>query len=89
MIFSDVTQSIEKELVNRDVPEPERRKIVGLIDARVEESNKVIEDVKRIIAIYQGQATLGKIVKIVLHEGEIPSVIFKIRYLSSRPGLQN
>lgn len=75
--FSDVTQSIEKELANRDVPEPERRKIVGLIDARVEESNKVIEDVKRIIAIYQGQATLGKIVKIVLHEGRNPLSYFQ------------
>lgn len=75
--FSDVTQSINKELADRDVPESERKKIVGLIDSRVEESNKVIEDVKRIIAIYQGQATLGKIVKVVLHEGRNPLGYFQ------------
>jgi signal transduction histidine kinase len=75
--FSDVTQTINKELTDRDVPESERKKIVGLIDARVEESNKVIEDVKRIIAIYQGQATIGKIVKVVLHEGRNPLSYFQ------------
>lgn len=75
--FSDVTKSIEKELAEHNVPESERKKIVNLIDARVEESNKVIEDVKRIIAIYQGQATLGKIVKVVLHEGRNPLSYFQ------------
>jgi signal transduction histidine kinase len=75
--FSEVTQSIDRELADRNIPETERKKIVGLIDARVEESNKVIEDVKRIIAIYQGQATLGKIVRVVLHEGRNPLSYFQ------------
>ncbi len=75
--FSDVTQSIEKKLADHEMPKSERKKIVGLIDARVEESNKVVEDVKRIIAIYQGQATLGKIVRVVLHEGRNPLSYFQ------------
>lgn len=75
--FSDVTSSIDKQLADRDVPEAERQKIVNMIGAKVEESNKVIEDVKQIIAIYQGQATLGKIVKVVLHEGRNPLSYFQ------------
>jgi len=75
--FSDVTQNIDKKLTDRDVPAPERKKIVDLIDAKVEESNKVIEDIKRIIAIYQGQATLGKITRVVLHEGRNPLSYFQ------------
>jgi signal transduction histidine kinase len=75
--FSEITQSIDKKLIEHDVSEPERKEIVGLIDARVEESNRIIEDVKRIIAMYQGQATLGKIVKVVLHEGRNPLSYFQ------------
>lgn len=75
--FSDVTESIQNKLANFSVPEKERQQIVDLIDVKVEESNRIIEDVKRIIAIYQGQATLGKIVKVVLHEGRNPLNFFK------------
>jgi signal transduction histidine kinase len=75
--FSDVASSIEEQLAEKDVPAAERKRIVGMIDAKVEESNRVIEDVKQIIAIYQGQATLGKIVKVVLHEGRNPLSYFQ------------
>lgn len=83
--FSDVTEKINKELSDNDIPEPEIKKITKLIDDKVEESNKVIDDVKNIIAIYQGQATLGKIVKVVLHEGKNP-----ISYLQNQtPNIEN
>lgn len=83
--FSDVTEKINKELAENDIPEPEIKKITKLIGDKVEESNKVIDDVKNIIAIYQGQATLGKIVKIVLHEGKNP-----ISYLQNQtPNIEN
>ena len=75
--FSDVTQTIDKKLSERDVPLTDRKKIVNIIDARVQESNRVIEDVKRIIAIYQGQATLGKIIRVVMHEGKGPLSYFQ------------
>jgi signal transduction histidine kinase len=75
--FSDVNKSIDTELEKKNVPKLERQKILQLISNKVEESNKVIEDVKQVIAIYQGQATLGKIVKVVLHEGRNPISYFQ------------
>src|SRR3989344_433066 len=75
--FSDVRNSIDKALEKRNVPKKDRQKVLTLMDEKVQESNRVIEDVKQIIAIYQGQATLGKIVKVVLHEGRNPLSYFQ------------
>src|SRR5690606_13415072 len=37
-----------------------------------ERKSKIIENIQNTIAIYQGQATLGKIVTVLLHEGRKP-----------------
>lgn len=38
---------------------------------------EAIEEIKRAVAVYQGQATLGKIINIILHEGRRPLNYFK------------
>lgn len=75
--FSSVIEKVDKELERRNVSKSERTGVINLINQKVEESNKVLEDVKEAIAIYQGQATLGKIVTIVLHEGRNPLSYFQ------------
>ena len=35
------------------------------------------EDIRQAVAVYQGQATLGKIINFVLHEGRRPLSYFK------------
>jgi len=75
--FSDIKDTIGKELSKYDIPHSERDKILNLLGTKAEEGNKVIEDVKEVIIAYQGQATLGKIVKVILHEGRNPISYFQ------------
>lgn len=51
--------------------------IVKLIEADTLEKNKIVDKIETIIAIYQSEATLGKIVNVVLHEGRKPLSYFK------------
>ena len=39
--------------------------------------NKVADDISKTVAIYQGQATLGKIIRVVIHEGRRPLSYFR------------
>ena len=52
-------------------------KIIELIDQDSEDKNKVAEEIRQAIAIYQGQATLGKIINVILHEGRQPLSYFR------------
>lgn len=59
-------------------------KIIELIEEDSVNKNRVVEEIQQAIAIYQGQATLGKIVNVILHEGRQPLSYFReqIPYLS-------
>ena len=52
-------------------------KIIELIDQDAEDKNKVAEEIRQAVAIYQGQATLGKIINVILHEGRQPLSYFR------------
>ena len=52
-------------------------KIIELIDQDSANKNRVVEEIQQTIAIYQGQATLGKIVNVILHEGRQPLSYFR------------
>lgn len=75
--FVSLQKKIDAELDNLDVEKSKRLKINMLISSKEEESNKITNDLRRIIALYQGQATLGKIINIILHEGSKPLGYFK------------
>lgn len=49
----------------------------SIISKDQEKKNEVIEEIKRAVAVYQGQATLGKIINIILHEGRRPLNYFR------------
>ena len=51
--------------------------IFEIIDRDEEEKNKAAERIRQAVAIYQGQATLGKIINVVLHEGRQPLNYFR------------
>ena len=51
--------------------------IMGIIDREEEEKNKVVEEIRKAVAIYQGHATLGKIINVILHEGRRPLSYFR------------
>ena len=51
--------------------------IIELVDQDAEDKNKVAEEIRQVVAIYQGQATLGKIINVILHEGRQPLSYFR------------
>jgi len=75
--FKDLQQKINKELDTLGVEKKKREKINKLISAKEEKNNKIADELKQIIALYQGQATVGKIVNVILHEGRKPLGYFK------------
>ena len=74
--FSTVTQNISRELEDVDISKKKRESIVKLLSEKAEESNRIVNEVKQTIALYQGQVTLGKIVKVILHEARNPLTFF-------------
>src|SRR5690606_833987 len=75
--FKDLQEKIDKELDVLGIEKSKREKINKLISEKEEKSNKIADELKQVIALYQGQATVGKIVNVVLHEGRKPLGYFK------------
>lgn len=75
--FKDLQEKIDKELDSLGIEKEKRGKINKLISDKEEKNNKIAEELKQVIALYQGQATVGKIVNVVLHEGRKPLGYFK------------
>lgn len=78
--FSDLQITVEKTIDGKldEVSKGKDKKIVAedimkvlnrSIDAIKKEKEKEYEEIKQLVALYQGQATLGSITTIVLHEG--------------------
>lgn len=68
-----VTTTLEKAEMSNSVIE----EIMDIISKEERKKNEAIEEIKRAVAVYQGQATLGKIINIILHEGRRPLNYFK------------
>ena len=75
--FKDLKEKINKELDNLGIEEKRKVIINQLISDKEEKNNKIADELKQAIALYQGQATVGKIINIVLHEGRKPLGYFK------------
>jgi signal transduction histidine kinase len=75
--FKDLKDKINKELDVLGIEEKKKERINSLINEKEEKNNKIAEELKQAIALYQGQATVGKIINVVLHEGRKPLGYFK------------
>lgn len=69
----NIQKTLEKGKVNGDISS----NIMQAINDTEKEKNKIAEFLRETVAIYQGQATLGKIINVVLHEGRKPLEFFK------------
>ena len=67
----------KRRLSRAGVTEEQTDEIVGMIKRDEEEKNRVADDIRTAVAVYQGQATLGKIINVVLHEGRRPLNYFR------------
>ena len=78
LFSSDVLkQNVQRQLTKGKVDQTTAGEIIGLINKDAEDKNKIAEEIRKTIAIYQGQATLGRIVNVILHESGQPLNCFK------------
>ncbi len=75
--LKDVKNKINEELDTAGVENKSKAVINKLLSDKEESNTKIADDLKKAIALYQGQATLGKIVNVVLHEGRKPIGYFR------------
>lgn len=67
--FSELKGSVEGKLKKLNLENDQIKEISSIISKEEQKKTQLLEEVKKTIAIYQGQATLGKIVSFILHEG--------------------
>lgn len=75
--FDELKSGIRKRLVKYGVNPEVAEDIIGIITKEETEKNRIVDDIRQTVAIYQGQATLGKIINVILHEGRRPLNYFK------------
>lgn len=75
--FEDLKQGIQSKLKKAGVPDNTTAEVIKAISQKENENNQLAENIRQTVAIYQGQATLGKIINVVLHEGRRPLNFFK------------
>ena len=76
-LFDDLKRNIRRKLNERGVDKSTTAEIIEVVNQDAERKNKKAEELRQAVAIYQGQATLGKIINVVLHEGRHPLSYFK------------
>ncbi|MEN7547813.1 sensor histidine kinase [Rapidithrix thailandica] len=74
--FSDLSKNIEAKLEQFKVGQENIDQIKSILKTEEQVKAGLLKDIQKTISIYQGQATLGKIVTIILHEGRKPIHFF-------------
>lgn len=75
--FTALTNDIKTKLNNLNIETKTVDDVISILSRESEKKSKLLENIQNTIAIYQGQATLGKIVTVLLHEGRKPVSFFK------------
>jgi len=75
--YSALQSSISSVLKKSGLSETTISEIGQIIEREQNIKNAIVEDIKTTVAIYQGQATLGRIINVILHEGRRPLNYFK------------
>ncbi|MYM54439.1 sensor histidine kinase [Thalassovita mangrovi] len=78
-LFSDdhIRADVVTRLERAGIGEAVTKEISDILERDMAAKNKAAESIRQTVAVYQGQATLGKIVNVVLHEGRRPLNFFK------------
>ena len=74
--FDDLKQNIRTKLIKAGVSDEASSEIIQDISKEENEKSQLVENIRQTVAIYQGQATLGKIINVILHEGRRPLNFF-------------
>ena len=73
----DLRRSVQSSLRNAGASSKATEDILELISRDEQDKNRIADDIRQAVAIYQGQATLGKIINVILHEGRRPLNFFR------------
>lgn len=73
----ELKRDVQSRLFSSGVGQEATEEIMEMINRDEEEKNRVADDIRQAVAIYQGQATLGKIINVILHEGRRPLNYFR------------
>ncbi len=74
--FDDLKEDVRKKLTKAGVASETYDEVIKIISKKEEENNQTADNIRQAVAIYQGQATLGKIITVILHEGSRPLNFF-------------
>ena len=77
--FDELKGNIRTQLTKGEVDETTADEIIEIISQDAEDKNRIAEGICQAVAVYQGQATLGKIISVILHEGRRPLSYFRNR----------
>ena len=75
--FDELKRGILARLTSSEIDQKISDTIIDIISREEEEKNKIADEIRQAVAVYQGQATLGKIINVVLHEGRRPLNYFR------------
>lgn len=75
--YDDAANKIQDLLLKAGVPTQKIEAVKKVLEETKEEKAELVEQIREAIAIYQGQATLGKIIMVLLHEGRKPIGYFR------------
>ncbi len=70
--YSDLKEAVRRGIKKSGLPDDSGEEIIKILDKRESQAATIVEELRKAIAVYQGQATLGKIMAVVLHEGRRP-----------------
>lgn len=83
--FDTLKKDISSKLARSEVDQKTADEIIELITREAEAKNQAVDEIRQAVAVYQGQATLGKIINVILHEGRRPLNYFR----NQIPNLRN
>ena len=86
--YNSLCKDIEHILVNSGMEDSFIKEINKLVLNEVDKKQKIVEELNKAIAIYQGQATLGKIINVVMHEGRRPLHYFLTQVPNLKKGIE-
>ena len=75
--FDSLKKTISSKLEISGVNRKDSAEIIEILNQEEEVKNQALDGIRNYVAIYQGQATLGKIINIIIHEVRRPLNYFR------------
>ena len=75
--FDELKKRVRTQLTKAELDETTVDEIIALISQEEEDKNKSTEEIRQAVAVNQSQATLGKLLNVIVHEAIQPIAYFR------------